>query len=34
MKIRYGESADAVYIKKKPDIIYGHLHEGAFVGGS
>jgi len=23
----------AVFIKKKPDIIYGHLHEGAFVGG-
>jgi len=22
-----------VYIKEKPDIIYGHLHEGAFVGG-
>ena len=25
--------AAAVYIKEKPDIIYGHLHEGAFVGG-
>ena len=22
-----------VYLKEKPDIIYGHLHEGAFVGG-
>lgn len=22
----------AVFIKEKPDIIYGHLHEGAFVG--
>ena len=25
--------AAAVYIREKPDIIYGHLHEGAFVGG-
>jgi len=25
--------AAAIYIKEKPDIIYGHLHEGAFVGG-
>lgn len=25
--------AAAVYIKEKPAIIYGHLHEGAFVGG-
>jgi glycosyltransferase involved in cell wall biosynthesis len=25
--------AAAVYFKEKPDIIYGHLHEGAFVGG-
>jgi glycosyltransferase involved in cell wall biosynthesis len=25
--------AAAVYIKEKPDIIYGHLHEGAFIGG-
>jgi glycosyltransferase involved in cell wall biosynthesis len=25
--------AAAVYIKERPDIIYGHLHEGAFVGG-
>lgn len=25
--------AAAVYLKEKPDIIYGHLHEGAFVGG-
>ncbi len=25
--------AAGVYIKEKPDIIYGHLHEGAFVGG-
>ncbi|HEY5501634.1 MAG TPA: glycosyltransferase family 4 protein [Candidatus Humimicrobiaceae bacterium] len=25
--------AASVYIKEKPDIIYGHLHEGAFVGG-
>ena len=25
--------AVAVYFKEKPDIIYGHLHEGAFVGG-
>ncbi|MCJ7666511.1 MAG: glycosyltransferase [Actinobacteria bacterium] len=25
--------AATVYIKEKPDIIYGHLHEGAFVGG-
>jgi glycosyltransferase involved in cell wall biosynthesis len=25
--------AVAVYIREKPDIIYGHLHEGAFVGG-
>jgi len=25
--------AAAVYIKEKPDIIYGHLHEGPFVGG-
>ncbi|MHB1347748.1 MAG: glycosyltransferase family 4 protein [Candidatus Humimicrobiaceae bacterium] len=23
----------SIYIKEKPDIIYGHLHEGAFVGG-
>ncbi len=23
----------AVYFKEKPDIIYGHLHEGAFIGG-
>ena len=25
--------AASIYIKEKPDIIYGHLHEGAFVGG-
>ncbi|MBC8387435.1 MAG: glycosyltransferase [Actinobacteria bacterium] len=25
--------AAAVYFKEKPAIIYGHLHEGAFVGG-
>lgn len=25
--------AAAIYIREKPDIIYGHLHEGAFVGG-
>jgi len=25
--------AAGVYIREKPDIIYGHLHEGAFVGG-
>jgi glycosyltransferase involved in cell wall biosynthesis len=25
--------AAAVYIRERPDIIYGHLHEGAFVGG-
>ena len=25
--------AAAVFIREKPDIIYGHLHEGAFVGG-
>jgi glycosyltransferase involved in cell wall biosynthesis len=25
--------AAAVYVREKPDIIYGHLHEGAFVGG-
>lgn len=25
--------AVSVYFKEKPDIIYGHLHEGAFVGG-
>jgi glycosyltransferase involved in cell wall biosynthesis len=25
--------AAATYIREKPDIIYGHLHEGAFVGG-
>lgn len=25
--------AAAVYFREKPDIIYGHLHEGAFVGG-
>jgi len=25
--------AVSIYIKEKPDIIYGHLHEGAFVGG-
>ncbi|HEY4662885.1 MAG TPA: glycosyltransferase family 4 protein [Candidatus Humimicrobiaceae bacterium] len=25
--------AASVYFKEKPDIIYGHLHEGAFVGG-
>ncbi len=25
--------AAAVYFKEKPDVIYGHLHEGAFVGG-
>ncbi|MDD3818411.1 MAG: glycosyltransferase, partial [Actinomycetota bacterium] len=25
--------AASVYIKEKPDIIYGHLHEGAFIGG-
>ncbi|MBM3699320.1 MAG: glycosyltransferase [Actinobacteria bacterium] len=25
--------AASVYLKEKPDIIYGHLHEGAFVGG-
>jgi glycosyltransferase involved in cell wall biosynthesis len=25
--------AAATYIKEKPGIIYGHLHEGAFVGG-
>ncbi|MBN1298693.1 MAG: glycosyltransferase family 4 protein [Actinobacteria bacterium] len=25
--------AAAVYLREKPDIIYGHLHEGAFVGG-
>jgi len=25
--------AAAVFFKEKPDIIYGHLHEGAFVGG-
>ena len=24
--------AASVYFKEKPDIIYGHLHEGAFVG--
>lgn len=25
--------AASVYFKEKPDLIYGHLHEGAFVGG-
>ncbi|HAX17103.1 MAG TPA: hypothetical protein DCY00_00685 [Actinobacteria bacterium] len=25
--------AVSVYFREKPDIIYGHLHEGAFVGG-
>ena len=25
--------AVSIYIKEKPDIIYGHLHEGAFIGG-
>ena len=25
--------AAGIYIKEKPDILYGHLHEGAFVGG-
>ena len=25
--------AAAIYIKEKPCLIYGHLHEGAFVGG-
>ena len=25
--------AAVVYLKEKPDIIYGHLHEGAFIGG-
>ncbi len=25
--------AASVYFKEKPDVIYGHLHEGAFVGG-
>src|SRR5450830_1022195 len=25
--------AASIYIKEKPDIIYGHLHEGAFIGG-
>lgn len=25
--------AAAIYVKEKPAIIYGHLHEGAFVGG-
>ncbi|MCL6087941.1 MAG: glycosyltransferase, partial [Actinobacteria bacterium] len=25
--------AASIYFKEKPDIIYGHLHEGAFVGG-
>jgi glycosyltransferase involved in cell wall biosynthesis len=25
--------AAAVYVREKPDILYGHLHEGAFVGG-
>lgn len=25
--------AAKVYLREKPDIIYGHLHEGAFVGG-
>ena len=25
--------ATSVYLKEKPKIIYGHLHEGAFVGG-
>jgi glycosyltransferase involved in cell wall biosynthesis len=25
--------AAAVYIRERPEIIYGHLHEGAFVGG-
>ncbi len=25
--------AVSIYLREKPDIIYGHLHEGAFVGG-
>jgi len=25
--------ATSIYFKEKPDIIYGHLHEGAFIGG-
>jgi glycosyltransferase involved in cell wall biosynthesis len=25
--------AASVYLRERPDIIYGHLHEGAFVGG-
>ncbi len=25
--------AAAIFFKERPDIIYGHLHEGAFVGG-
>lgn len=25
--------AAMVYLKEKPDLIYGHLHEGAFIGG-